>query len=258
MRDDLGDRMKSYEAATRFVLPPRTYTIIRVDGKNFHSFTRNFDKPFDPGLINAMQDVAIVMMKEISGSLFAYTQSDEVSIVLQDFAKHNTQPWVGGVVQKQASIAASMATATFAQWVERLRMGSNFPLFDGRTYTIPDAAEVMNYLIWRQQDATRNSINMVASTFFSHKSLHGLSSNERQEKLFSEEGINWNDYRTKEKRGSAVYRETFVGPITYTDKRTQELITLEDVKQSQLKVDDEIPIFTTEEGREYLANILCQ
>lgn len=253
----IGDRMKRYEDATRYILPPRTYTIIRVDGKNFSAFTRDCDKPFDYDLMDAMEGTARYIFENMSGAILTYQQSDEISIVLQDFKSHNTEPWMGGVVQKQASIAASMATAVFNPvwsaigdpWATRTMTQA---MFDARTYTISDPYEVKNYLIWRQQDATRNAINMAASAVFSHKSLHKLTSNERQEKLFSEANINFNDYPTRAKRGSCIVREAFFGPITYTDKRTGKEITIPDRMQSRTKTDQEIPIFTSEEAIDYL------
>ena len=55
MHDELGDRMKGqYEDRTRVLLPRRTYTIIRVDGKAFHTLTRGCQKPFDRSLMETM------------------------------------------------------------------------------------------------------------------------------------------------------------------------------------------------------------
>ena len=251
-KSSIGDRMKRYEEATRYILPPRTYTIVRVDGKNFSSFTKQCEKPFDYELMSAMEATAKYMFENISGTILTYQQSDEISVVLQDFKSHNTEPWMGGVVQKQASIAASMATMAFnTYWLEDYSR-RQMAMFDGRVFTISDSYEVKNYLIWRQQDATRNAINMAASANFSHKSLHGMTSNQRQEKLFNEANINFNDYPTRAKRGSCVVREEFLGPVTYTDRRTGEEVTLTDCLQSRTKIDHEIPIFTSEEAEEYL------
>lgn len=51
-KDSLGDRMKDfYESRTRTFLPRRTYSIIRVDGKAFHSYTKGLYRPFDDKFI---------------------------------------------------------------------------------------------------------------------------------------------------------------------------------------------------------------
>ena len=50
MFDNLLKRMKEqYEFRTRYFLPRRTYSIIRLDGKAFHSYTRKLKRPFPAG-----------------------------------------------------------------------------------------------------------------------------------------------------------------------------------------------------------------
>ena len=57
MKDNLGDRIKSYyEDRFRYKLPRRTYTIIRIDGKAFHTYTRGLERPFDKGLMEDMDE----------------------------------------------------------------------------------------------------------------------------------------------------------------------------------------------------------
>ncbi|MFG3127363.1 tRNA(His) guanylyltransferase Thg1 family protein [Streptomyces tendae] len=215
----LGDRMKSYEAAHRTVLPRRTYTILRLDGRAFHTYLRGADKPFDMPFIADMTAVAEALCEEISGAVFAYHQSDEISLLLTDFATPHTQPWFGGVVAKQLSVSASLATAVLNERRPRKRA-----LFDARVFTISDPVEVANYFLWRQRDAVRNSISMAAQAHFSHKRLHGVTSNGMQELLWSEAGINWNDYPDQCKRGQTTIRRTGEQPVEYIDKRTNETV----------------------------------
>src|ERR1700684_3342669 len=169
---DLGDRMKSYEAATRYILPPRAYTVIRVDGRAFHSYLRNADKPFDQHFMSHMDSLMVDMCHEIDGTVFAYTQSDEISLLLSDFSSVHTEPWFGGVVQKMCSTAAAYATASFL--MHSAYEGFSPPTFDARVFTIPSSVEVANYFLWRQRDAVRNSISMAAQAHFPHKRLQGL------------------------------------------------------------------------------------
>lgn len=223
MGDDLGKRMKeNYEDRTRFSVPRRTYTVIRVDGKAFHTFTKGFKRPFDHSLMDMMDKTAVELCKNIQGAVLGYVQSDEISIVLTDFTTPQTEAWFDGNVQKMASISASIATAAFNAallhsftqrgteeqrnniWSETFK----FATFDSRVFTIPDRTEVENYLIWRQQDAVRNSIQMAAQSVYSQKELHGKSCDELQEMLF-QKGINWNDYCSGEKRGRAIVKTSF-------------------------------------------------
>lgn len=220
--EKLGDRMKTYEAVTRAVLPRRTYTIIRVDGRAFHSYLRGATKPYDYEFMNDMDVVATALCNEISGAVFAYTQSDEISVLLTDFATPGTQPWFGGVAAKMVSISAALATATLNDRVTRV---SALPLFDSRVFTIPDPVEVANYFIWRQRDCVRNSITMAAQAQFSHKRLHGVTSSQMQELLFTECGINWNDYPDRAKRGRVVIKDEGLRIVTFTHKVTKETET---------------------------------
>jgi tRNA(His) 5'-end guanylyltransferase len=215
----LGDRMKAYEAVHRAVLPRRTYTLLRLDGRAFHSYLRGAQKPFDEQFMADMGAVAESLCEEISGAVFAYTQSDEISVLVTDFSSIQTQPWFGGVVAKQLSVSASLATAVLNE-----RRPGKRALFDARLFTISDPVEVANYFLWRQRDAVRNSISMAAQAHFSHKRLHGVSSGGMQELLYTEAGVNWNDYPDGCKRGRVTVRRTGERPVEYIDKRTQETV----------------------------------
>lgn len=215
--DSLGDRMKKfYENRTRNLLPRRTYTIIRVDGKAFHSYTRGLEKPFDLRLISDMDETAIYMCENIQGAKLAFVQSDEISIILTDFDKIETNAWFDGNIQKMASVSASLATAKFnslrKERFENQNGGFMKPpklaMFDSRVFTIPSFNEVVNYIIWRQQDTTRNSISSVAQNLYNHKELHGKNTDMMQEMIF-QKGINWNDYDIKLKRGRLIVKEEY-------------------------------------------------
>lgn len=245
----LGDRMKEYEAVTRAMLPRRAYAIIRVDGRAFHTLLRNAVKPFDAAVSDAMEEVAIALCQEASGVVLAYAQSDEVSVLLTDFASEHSQPWFGGGVQKIASVSAAIATA---MWNDTWSLLSDDPpsvrlaTFDARVFTITTAPEVANYFVWRQRDATRNSISMAAQAHFPHRELQGKDGNEMQEMLWSHRGVNWNDYPARWKRGSVITRAAEPGTVTYTDKRTQEEKTAE-VTRNRWKASG-APHFTAEPG----------
>lgn len=205
MHDSLGDRMKGqYEDRTRLMLPRRTHTILRADGKAFHSYTRRCEKPYDRSLVEAMDVAALALCREAQGSCFAYVQSDEISVLLTDFATITTEAWFDGNLQKIVSVGASIVTQAFCEQRRAQGFDGGAPVFDCRAFTIPDPVEVANYFIWRQQDAVRNSIQGLAQAHFSHKQLHGLNINELQDLLFREKGINWNDLPAEQKRGRVV------------------------------------------------------
>lgn len=238
--DALGNRMKSqYENRTRSYLPRRTYTIIRVDGKAFHTFTKGMKKPFDTELMDVMDKTAVALCEQIQGARLAYVQSDEISILLTDFEAPTTQAWFDGNVQKMSSIAASIATARF-NFAGKYSLPA---MFDARVFTIPDPVEVENYFIWRQQDATRNSIQMAARALYSHNECNTKNTSELQD-MMMEKGVNWNDYTSRQKRGSVIMKKELL---------ETNMVGIE-VLRSYWSTDEETPIFT--QDRAYLSNLI--
>ena len=270
-------RMRGYEYVTRTHLPRRIPAIIRVDGKAFHSFTKGLRKPFDDFFRNIMQLTMQYMCENVQGCVFGYTQSDEISLLLTDYETIATDAWFDYTIQKMCSVAASMATLAFnkfwaeefqaqiehwereddgtmdeemEKWVWEYLVNTIQPklftaMFDARVFSIPKD-EVCNYFIWRQQDATRNSIETVGQTYFSQKDLNGRSQNEIQEMLWQQHSINWNTYPIAYKRGvccSKVLRET---PMENPRNPGKEIV----VARRKWVIDREPPIFT--QDREYV------
>lgn len=207
--------MKDYERIARTQLPRRSWTVMRIDGKAFHSWTRGLERPFSQDLADAMDETARDLCSEISGTVMGYVQSDEISLILTDFGKLNTQAWFDGAVQKMTSVSASLATARFNTHIT----GRSSALFDSRVFTVPSVEEAANYLIWRQRDAVRNSISMAAQSIFSHRALHGVTTSGMQD-LMHAQGVNWNDFSTRFKRGGQVVKCSGVRQFSYVDKRT--------------------------------------
>lgn len=222
----LGNRMKRYEEVPKTLLVRRMPAIIRVDGKAFHSFTKGMTKPFDEELKNAMVATTKELCREIQGAKIAYSQSDEISILVIDYEKIGTDAWFDYQVQKMASVSASIWSAYMNEFIRPYT--KKIALCDSRVFNIPKE-EVNNYFLWRQQDATKNSISMVAQSLFSHGSLQGLSGPKMQEKMFQEKGINWNNLPTWQKRGLCV---------------TKQEIKKKDSIRYKWEVDNEIPIFS--------------
>jgi len=197
MNDSLGTRMKgNYEHRSRTFLTRRTPVIMRLDGKAFHTLTRDCGKPFDGELHDTMVRTAIKLCEEIQGAVFAYTQSDEISILIQDWKNIETQAWFDYNVQKMTSISAAIASVEFS-----LRYGKR-AYFDSRVFNIP-REEVNNYFVWRQKDWERNSVFMLANAHYSAAELHEKSNAEKHEMLY-QKGINWADCLDWQKNGTAI------------------------------------------------------
>lgn len=200
--DSLGDRMKRYEDVWRHKLMRRTPVIIRLDGKAFHTWTKGLDRPHDDTFIALMANTMKFVTDNIQGAVFAYCQSDEISILLRDYDSMNTDAWFDGNLQKMVSVSSSLATAAFNRMADdAFEERRPMALFDSRAFTIPKD-EVVNYFIWRQNDAVRNSIRSVATHYLGHSKCHGLNNSQVQDLLMElEEPVNWNDLPIHKKRG---------------------------------------------------------
>jgi len=226
IKDSLGDRMKRYEAVSKTTLVSRMPVIIRLDGCHFHTFCRGFQKPFDPLMVKTMQATMKYLCENIQGCVLGYTQSDEITLVLVDYKKHNSSAWFDNEVQKICSVSAALATYAFNKYfndfyLEQLAEKGEpdkFDLvydtkrrtgayFDARAFNVP-REDVTNCVYWRQKDAERNSINSLAQFLFSHKSLQGLNLKDTMAKIEAEKGIVWGNLPTVQKRGSCCIKDT--------------------------------------------------
>ena len=262
-KDNLGDRMKNnYENRAKTYLLRRTPAIIRLDGKAFHTFTRGFVKPFDARLMRVMQETTLELCRNIQGCVFGYTQSDEITLVLVDYNTLDTDAWFNYSVEKMCSVAASMCTLYFNRIFARIcgdfikehaanakdkenlgdmdgvlkaymRGIKNGGLFDARVFNVPEG-EVTNCVLWRQNDAARNSVSSLTQAYFSPKELHGKNGSQMQDMLMEKYGINWSEWAKNnlsipEKRGTAIIKND----------------------EGDWIIDEEMPILRGE-GREYL------
>lgn len=283
-RDDLGNRMKTfYEEIPKTRLMRRCPVICRIDGKAFHTFARGFKRPFDDVLIKTMQETAKCLCENVQGCQLAYTQSDEISLLLIDYQRFETSAWFDYEVQKMCSISASMATMEFNrrfrdnvdEWVisgeiqeeldsdtiEQLyklqdvyiEAESKGAMFDSRVFNI-SREEVTNYFYWRQLDASRNSIQMVGQANFSHKELQHKSCSDIQDMLMTQKGINWNDFPTYQKRGSCVIKK-YVEHEGWEPCVDESMGKVGDIlcvtERGNWIIDKDIPIFKGD-GREYI------
>lgn len=210
-KTSLGDRIKSYEAATETRLLPRLPVVIRLDGRSFSKFTKGMKRPFDSEFRQAMIETTKYLVEQTHAKI-GYTQSDEITLVLHSDNLKNGSVLFDGRVQKIASNFASMASVKFllemqTRFPEKVDGTKTLPSFDARVFATPSITEATNSVYWRVQDCVKNSISMVAQCNFSHKELQGLDTKQMQYKLLTERDINWNDFSSNEKQGTFIRKE---------------------------------------------------
>ena len=208
MKDVLGDRMKEYEgmeAQRKFMsgLP----IVARIDGRAFSKFTKGMGRPYDQLMTDAMVETTKFLVKQTCACI-GYTQSDEITLIFSPHNKKN-QVWFNARISKMVSQLAAQATVFFYDQILKTMpsYAKRMPTFDARAWQVPSFIEAANSLLWREWDATKNSITMAASEHYSYSELKGKNGKVRQEMLF-QKGINWNDYPVSFKRGTYVQRVT--------------------------------------------------
>lgn len=278
-RSDLAERMKGYEKRNRYYLQRRMPVILRLDMRAGHSFTKGFKRPFDEVFIKSMQNTAKYLCENIQNCKLSYQQSDEITLLLVDYDKLNTDCFFDYRVDKLCSITASMATMAFNKffenYVDEYRFSkwdgvSNYEddtweyiqtllnavdkgaMFDARCFNIPKE-EVTNNFYWRQLDASRNSIQMVGQANFSHKELQNKSCNDIQDMLMTQKDINWNDLPIYQKRGSCCTKNK----VVFESDGVMAIAQLRDASklENEWIIDADIPIFKGK-GREYIDRLV--
>ena len=268
INNEIGKRMKEYyENIPKTKLMRRAPVIARIDGKNFHTFTRGFKKPFDDILIKSMQETMKYLCENIQGCVLGYTQSDEISLLLVDYKNLNSSAWFDYEVQKICSIAASMATMAFnksftknaeefmtdcassyemeglcGKGTEEYKLCEVYQkaiekgaMFDARCFNIPKE-EVTNYFYWRQLDAIRNSIQIVGQSHFPHNILQYKTCEDIKDMLYVKNEIVWELLPTYKQRGSCCIKQDYI---------------YENILRKQWIIDNNIPLFK-DEGRDYI------
>lgn len=259
--DEFSIRMKEYEHETRVFLDHTKPVMIRIDGKAFHTYTKGFQKPFDERISTAMWETAIYLCKTVTGAKIAYTQSDEITLFLNSYENEVSEPYYNNNKSKLESVIASKATKRFNQvMMERLlkdmekeglssaEIATTFLTkkawaeFDARAFSLPKE-EVISNFVWRQKDAIKNSVSMVAQANFSPKLLNGLNGLQLKERLEKEKNIIWDELPIWQQRGVAIVKTKEPKTVVYQGETIQVL-------RNVWKVDEQTPIFAKE--REYI------
>lgn len=204
---DIEKRFRRYENTTRNFLTIRTPVIIRVDGNAFHTLTKSYGwKHYDDKFTSLMVRTAKDAMSHIAGVRFAYVQSDEISFLLTDYEKLDTQPWFEYNINKLVSISAAVVTAYFNNNNTYKRIPTDkIGWFDSRAFNVPKE-DVNNYFVWRQKDAIRNSMSILAREHFSHRQLQSKNFMDMGKMLY-DNGISWYDLPPHRIYGLAVYKK---------------------------------------------------
>ena len=247
---NLGDRMKLREHKTRIKVNADEPVIVRLDGKAFHTWTKKIQckKPFDISITKAMQFAAINTCREVGQVIVAYSQSDEITFLLNGWQKIESDVWFNGNVQKIASVFSSIFTVHFNMYMLKIFVADDLKLenvipafFDARVFNI-EREEIEDVFVWRQRDARRNSIQGVAQSLYSHKELQRKNTDDMK-KMILQKNVNWDELSNLQKWGFVVKKEVeeveFMGDFVYRNKWIFDI---------------EIPYFT--EDRDYLKNII--
>lgn len=228
--DTMGARQKRFEPSAR--LMPFLPVIARMDGRAFHTYTRGLPRPFSEGLHAAMVKATGYLVENFHASI-GYTQSDEISLCWRSLDMFD------GREQKLASLLAAAATWAFNDAVRTLlpEKAGKAALFDARVWAVPNTEVAVEHFVWREADATRNSLTMLAQAHFSHKQLQGVKSALKHDMLHVI-GVNWNDEPACFKRGSFIRRQT-----------TERLLTEEELARIPEKHRPTAPVTRSETVR---------
>jgi len=208
--DPLGDYLKGLERGeTRRAIPRGEPFCVRLDGKNFSSFTRPLARPFDARMSQAMVDVTRELVRE-TGAVMGYTQSDEITLGFV-YADDRSHPYLGGKVQKLCSVPSGRASSLFlmrALEVLPEAVARLVPSFDGRAFGVGDLETLAMCFVWRELDASRNAVSMAARAHFPHARLQGQSTRAMQAMLVEDKGVDFEDYPVFFRRGTYLRRIT--------------------------------------------------
>lgn len=195
------------------IMIPTLPVIIRFDGNNFKNWTKGIKKPFDENLTQLMIETTKFLVKE-TNAVVGFHQSDEITLILYSNDKKSLI-YHEGKKQKILSKLTGKCISFFNEnRIKYLPNHNKVAIFDCRIYQVPTLHDACLQLLWRENDATKNSISMLAQSLFSHNSILKLNGSQMQDKMMNEKGINWNDLEVKYKRGTYIKRIKALKPFT--------------------------------------------
>lgn len=220
--EQLDKKMRVFETTHDHCVLPEIYIVVRLDGRNFTRNTKEvwqLEAPFDVRFRDAMIKTTTHLMTCGFNVVYGYTQSDEISLLL-----HLDEDTFGRKTRKLISVLAGEASAIFSLSMQSVAC------FDARVCQLPTANLVVDYFAWRQEDAHRNSLNAHCYWLLRKQGqsvkdatdyLIGRSVFDKNELLF-QQGINFNDLPSWQKRGVGVYWKDYQKDSI--DPRTHETV----------------------------------
>ncbi|KAK3052851.1 tRNA-His guanylyltransferase [Extremus antarcticus] len=208
-------------------IPPSNWIVVRIDGRGFSKLCEkyNFEKPNDQRALDLMNAAATEVVRSLVDVVLAYGQSDEYSFVFHESANL--------FERRAAKLATTVATTFTAEYCLQWRsffpdeeLTRPYPTFDGRCVAYPKRKILKDYLAWRQADCHINNLynttfwNLVQrndmSGYAAEEALKGSLAGDKNEILFSQFGINYNNEPAVWRKGTVIYRayddETESGP----------------------------------------------
>lgn len=199
--NSLGDKHKALEKVQAGAkLVPGVPVIARLDGRAFHTVTRNAVKPFDSGLIASMKNSAKSLLTAFQADV-AYCQSDEITLVWKNLDQFDMK------IQKMCSLLAAHCSVVFNRELEKFGFITSVetPIFDCRIWQVADLDTATENLLWRQWDAFKNSVSMAAHAMFSNKDLHGKHTGDKIN-MMRDAGYEWHKLPMSHRSGSFFWK----------------------------------------------------
>ncbi|KAB0798192.1 hypothetical protein PPYR_09242 [Photinus pyralis] len=232
MANSKFEYVRNFESEDRLL--PNCWIIVRIDGKNFHKYSskHNFTKPNDARALNLMNRSAFCVMKEYKDIVLSYGESDEYSFVLRKETElHNRRG-----TKLLTHITSLFSSSYVFHWRDYFHDQSMLypPYFDGRIVLYPSDNNLRDYLSWRQVDTHIN--NLYNTTFWNlvqkgnltnreaQERLSGTFSSDKNEILFSEFGINYNNEPIMFRKGTILLRKKIKNP--HRDKLHQVVLPI--------------------------------
>ncbi|KAF1349432.1 tRNAHis guanylyltransferase, partial [Lizonia empirigonia] len=201
------------------VLLSNTWIVVRIDGRGFSKLTTKykFVKPNDRDALDLMNEAAEAVMRELPDLVIAYGNSDEYSFVFHKDCM---------LFERRASKLTTTIVSTFtsyyvflwSKYFPQKPLTPPLPSFDGRAVCYPSDINLRDYMSWRQVDCHIN--NLYNTTFWTlvqkggmgpqeaEQRLSGTVSADKNEILFKEYGINYNNEPECFKKGTILYRDS--------------------------------------------------
>jgi len=244
----LKDRIESYQAVTDHRLMARVPIIVSVNGRAFSRLTQLLEKPFCPKFSECIVSTMLRLCSDVDGTLFAYQYNDEINLVVRNDQSQETIPWYNNQLQKVCSVTSSIATVHFNDCATSIQLDmTGDPTFTSQVFTVPNIAEAINTLIYKQQHNFHTSIQFACFYELLKKShdknniremLRELNVDEKVDLLRQECDVDFNAYPEAFRRGTACYKIPKV---------------VDGAVKNKWFIDQELPIFTKEQS--FLSNI---